>query len=83
MFHVLRAADRRFSRLSPWRPVGVSLCDGVRHYCDPHRRSSYNTLGEDLVVMFYARNHPSRFYVDVGCNDPIIESNTLLLYQDG
>ena len=69
----VRLIRRRPGELSPeaWRAV----------------RFSYSHYAEDLIVMHLFREKLARgeagLYVDVGCFDPFLFSNTLLLHQYG
>src|SRR5689334_2059395 len=46
---------------------------------------SFSSFGEDLAVIRWLYQFPNipKIYVDAGCNDPIINSNTLLLHKHG
>lgn len=48
-------------------------------------KKSYSQHGEDLVVSkLLTESHPENlFYIDVGCNHPMVISNTFLLYSKG
>jgi FkbM family methyltransferase len=47
------------------------------------QKISYSHQGQDLILLDLFRNQNSGTYVDVGCNHPIKESNTYLLYKKG
>ena len=49
----------------------------------PGSNVSYAQAGEDLVLDFLADYAPAGFYVDVGCNHPIRQSNTYRFYRKG
>lgn len=48
---------------------------------------SYSLFGEDNIIKIYIKQLLNKttpgFYLDIGCNDPIIMSNTFGLYCDG
>ena len=48
-------------------------------------RISFSLFGEDLSVLRWVSRYPHipKIYVDAGCNDPIVNSNTLLLHKAG
>ena len=46
-------------------------------------RSYSESFGEDLFIKNYFKNIDDGFYVDVGCNQPKINSLTFFLYQKG
>jgi FkbM family methyltransferase len=45
-------------------------------------KSSYSQCGEDMILD-HIFDKPKGFYVDVGANNPIIQSNTHYLYKKG
>jgi hypothetical protein len=55
----------------------------IRNWRAKKRNSfSYSQRGEDLAIRkFLPESHGS--YVDIGCGNPVIESNTYLLYKRG
>jgi len=50
---------------------------------DPHATVSYSQFGEDGVIEAFFRQQENGIYVDIGCNHPIIYSNTWKLYVKG
>lgn len=42
---------------------------------------SFSQFGEDMVLSYYLRTCPNKFYIDVGCNDPHRYSNTYVLHN--
>ena len=46
-------------------------------------KKSYSHQGQDLILRDLFRNKTGGIFVDIGCNHPIIESNTYLLYKMG
>lgn len=46
-----------------------------------YAKLSFSQFGEDMVLSFFLQDHPNRFYVDVGCNDPHRFSNTYVLHH--
>ena len=49
-------------------------------------RETYSQLGEDIAINHFLEkflNINKGFYIDVGCNHPIKNSNTFLLYRKG
>lgn len=44
---------------------------------------SYSSWGEDKVLSFIFKNHPSGFYVDIGAYHPEYASNTKVLFDKG
>jgi len=49
----------------------------------PGTQESYSQLGEDIILWGLLRHGPPGFYVDVGCNHPLRDSNTFRLYLEG
>lgn len=49
----------------------------------PHGNVSYAQAGEDLVLDFLSDYRAAGCYVDVGCNHPLLGSNTYRLYRKG
>lgn len=43
----------------------------------------YSQFGEDVFIANYFKNKTDGFYVDVGALDPVVISNTALLYERG
>ena len=45
----------------------------------------FSQTGEDMILYMLLRQIPDNdlFYIDVGCNDPISDSNTFLFYLNG
>jgi FkbM family methyltransferase len=75
----LRGLISRFRGLARVRVILVEL---VRRIAEPHSRSSFSYLGEDMALtnLFSRRDG---IYVDVGCNLPDSTSNTYALYRRG
>lgn len=46
-------------------------------------KKSYSQCGEDMILDLIFRGKKTGTYVDVGANNPIIQSNTNYLYQKG
>jgi hypothetical protein len=44
---------------------------------------SYSLSGEDYILHNFFVNQSNGFYIDVGCNDPIRNSNTFFFYSKG
>ena len=47
------------------------------------KKISYSMGGVDLLLNYIFRDNGNGFYVDVGCNHPIKNNNTYLLYKRG
>jgi len=47
------------------------------------KKTSYSLSGVDLLVNYIFRNTYDGVYIDVGCNQPIKNNNTYLLYKKG
>ena len=47
------------------------------------KKVSYSLGGVDLLVNYIFRNTKNGIYIDVGCNHPIKNNNTFLLYERG
>jgi FkbM family methyltransferase len=45
----------------------------------------FSQTGEDMILFMLLRQVPDEdfFYIDVGCNDPVSDSNTFLFYLNG
>ena len=48
-----------------------------------HVPESYSQCGEDLAINNFLKGKSGGFYVDVGTNDPVVNSNTYLFYRKG
>lgn len=70
---------RQFGFLNALRFI---LSDAAVRTFDGGRRRAYSQTGEDLALNCILRSEPG-FYVDVGCNHPIKNSNTFALYKTG
>ena len=46
-------------------------------------KKSYSYGGCDLLINYIFRNNPKGFYIDIGCNHPIYNNNTYLLFKRG
>jgi hypothetical protein len=46
-------------------------------------KKSYSQSGEDLILNTILGNLKSRFYVDIGANNPTVQSNTHFFYKKG
>lgn len=67
-----------------WTKFTLFLLSKItRRLFDPHLVPSFSQFGEDRVIDCYFGSRESGFYVDVGCNDPILYSNTWRLYIKG
>jgi FkbM family methyltransferase len=49
----------------------------------PAHRTSYAQCGEDMILETIFLNRKNGFYVDIGANNPIIQSNTHYFYKKG
>ena len=47
------------------------------------KRISYSQTGIDLILNTIFKNQKNGFYVDVGCNHPVYNNNTYLLFKRG
>lgn len=78
---------RYFMYLGFWRGLGLMLHRLVGRFLSPHSESTWASLGEDILLKHIINEvldiRAPGYYVDVGCNDPIIHSNTYKLYQSG
>jgi FkbM family methyltransferase len=77
----------RPAELYRYFPFGTAtafvISEATRALIDPSRRRSYAQAGEDILIENYFDPAQPGFYVDVGCNHPIVQSNTLGLYMFG
>lgn len=68
-------------------PLGFAFVQlvarAMRAIFDPHCIPSYGQTGEDRIIESLLPNLKSGFYVDIGCNQPIANSNTFKLYRRG
>ena len=48
-----------------------------------HQKISYSYGGCDLLINYIFKSQAKGFYVDVGCQHPISNNNTYLLYKRG
>jgi FkbM family methyltransferase len=63
--------------------AAFAVSEATRVLCDRERYLSYSQFGEDRVIGELVDVSVPGVYVDVGCNDPIRFSNTLMLYMHG
>ena len=49
----------------------------------PYGNVTYAQSGEDMILDFLVGHKPLGFYVDVGCNHPLLGSNTYRFYRKG
>ena len=47
------------------------------------RKISYSLSGIDLLVTHIFQNKKKGFFIDIGCNHPVYNNNTYLLYKKG
>ena len=47
------------------------------------RNISYSLSGIDLLVAYIFQNKKKGFFIDIGCNHPVYNNNTYLLYKKG
>jgi FkbM family methyltransferase len=59
------------------------LLNLIQRVCFPNGRLSYSQVGEDRILAHFFKGLAIGYYVDVGCNHPIVYSNTWLLYRQG
>ncbi len=76
----LRSLFSQFHIIIALRLLIVDIC---RKLLDPNRISTYSQTGEDRIIDFYLKDSERPYYVDIGCNDPFVMSNTMRLYQHG
>lgn len=53
------------------------------YYLFFRKPKTFSQTGEDRIVDFYLGNLKTGFYVDIGANDPVYQSNTYLFYKKG
>jgi FkbM family methyltransferase len=66
--------------------IPKSMLDNARTICDFFRKKhkeSYSQSGEDMVLNTIFCNIKKGFYIDVGANNPIVQSNTHFFYKKG
>ena len=67
-----------------WWKLRWALLRGARRVLAPDAAIVFGYLAEDLIISrFLASHRYTGFYVDVGCNDAVKLSNTLVLYERG
>jgi len=47
------------------------------------KKTSYSLTSIDLLVSYIFRDQKKGFFIDVGCNHPVYNNNTYLLYKKG
>ncbi|MDA7606815.1 FkbM family methyltransferase [Pelagibacteraceae bacterium] len=47
------------------------------------RKISFSLTSIDLLISYIFKNQKKGFYIDVGCNHPVYNNNTYLLYKKG
>ena len=72
-----------FAQFTPLRALRELAARVTRALWDPHCVPSYGQTGEDRIIEAYFPNLGTGFYVDVGCNEPVRNSNTFKLYRRG
>jgi FkbM family methyltransferase len=73
--------------IGAYRALGLIIHRWLGHWLNPEANYVWGSLREDALVYFILTEQlgirEPGFYVDVGCNDPILHSNTWRLYQLG
>lgn len=59
--------------------------NALKEILPPHffARKFWSQNAEDILISRLLQNCPRKFYVDVGCNHPFHDNNTLLFYKKG
>ena len=79
MWKQVRTYMRQFPLPSALRWIAA---DATRKVFDGHSTPSYGQTGEDRLIESIVGSGPG-FFVDVGCNEPVRDSNTFRLYKRG
>ena len=48
-----------------------------------YKKKSYSFGGVDLLIDYIFKNKNKGFYIDIGCQHPISNNNTYLLFKKG
>lgn len=72
-----------FQQIGAFRGIKILLARLVARFLDPGVIPSYSQFGEDRVIGHIFNDKYNGYYVDVGCNHPILYSNTWKLYLNG
>jgi FkbM family methyltransferase len=78
----LQRVSTYFRQFSGFRAFRFVVFEALRKICDPGGESSFAQTGEDRIIMSILGRR-SGFFVDVGCNHPVLRSNTFALYKRG
>lgn len=75
-----------FRALPPDFMIKIILLSLIRRLTGIYVSFYFSQTGEDIIIQEIIKKRLKRkkgFYIDVGCNDPIIWSNTFKLYLEG
>lgn len=81
--HIVKQLNRTRMQIGWLRLLGFLVAKVCQKWANPHATSSYSQFGEDNVIEAFFRHQEHGIYVDIGCNHPIIYSNTWKLYLKG
>ena len=48
-----------------------------------YKKNSYSFNGVDLIIDYIFKNKKNGFYLDIGCQHPVSNNNTYLLFKRG
>lgn len=77
MNRVIKFLKDTFPALSRNRVIRYAAGPFIRKY-----RPSYAQCGEDMILKNIL-NKPKGFYIDIGANNPVSQSNTMYFYKQG
>lgn len=72
-----------FKQFSISYAIQFGLLEYVRRFFNKNSYLAYSQTGEDIIIKNILESIKNGFYVEVGSNEPIQNSNTFGLYQQG
>jgi FkbM family methyltransferase len=72
-----------YDRLNFITFLKVVLLEAVEKILFPGAKYFFSQAGEDVKILYLLQKYNSGFYIDIGSNDPILNSNTFKLYLMG
>jgi hypothetical protein len=63
--------------------IGIRIHRRLWNLLFHHARLSYSQSGEDMILDTIFYNQPKGTYIDIGANNPYVQSNTHFFYKKG
>jgi FkbM family methyltransferase len=72
-----------FQQFSFFQALRLSIAEALARFFDKYNNGCYSFSGEDKAIAAIMPADAKHFYVDVGCNQPDLHSNTFAFYRRG